>query len=89
MANFPPGTYRFKIVGEVGEQSDFTLFDMVILDICGTLKLELTPQYFSNQVYKLGDDQMKQEFTTSTMVSYQEGAVCGDIIVEFFSVGSE
>ena len=54
MANYLPGTYTFKITGEVGNKSAFTTFVMTLIDPCPTTTLTIIqPDPFVDKTYIL------------------------------------
>lgn len=68
MASFPAGTYTMEITGTVGSWSETTLIDLVLVDPCPNVALNLQPNPFQDHIYVLRDPQHEQVYVKSDFI---------------------
>ena len=84
MVSFQPGTYTIKITGTSGAQiRDFSV-DVVLVDPCFTVDLNLQPTPFIDQQYVLVENPLTQPWQAEDLISPLTQVDCGPISVEIF-----
>ena len=84
MASFPAGTYTMQITGTVGSSSDTLTIDLVLVDPCPSVALNLQSSPFQDNVYVLRDPQHEQVYVKSDLISPDTQVDCGATVIEFF-----
>lgn len=85
MVTTPPGTYTLQITGSSGAKSESFTVDLVLVDPCFTVNLQLQPSPFTDVSYTLRDDPVSQPWTTEDLISPLTQVNCGPITVELIN----
>ena len=84
IVRFPPGTYTMQITGTSGLKVDSVSVDIVLVDPCFTVDLDIQPNSFEDREYVLRDPEMAYAWEAADLVSHKTKVDCGPLSVEFF-----
>ena len=85
MVNFMPGTYEMQITGKSGAKTASFKINLVLVDPCPTVDLNLQPSPFFDATYVLDEPAMQQPWQAANLITPQTKVDCGPISVEFFN----
>ena len=81
MANYPAGTYEFRITGTVGTLSDSISFTVNFVDPCLTAEITLLSSTLSDDSYVLRAEKQPHSWKYSDIFTIATTVDCGQISV--------
>ena len=80
-----PGPYTLEITGTSGSKSESFTVELLLLDPCFTVDLQLELSPFIDSTYALYEAAMEQAWIAENLISSLTQVNCGAITVEFFN----
>ena len=81
---YPPGTYTMQITGTSGLKVDTVSIEIVLVNPCLTVDLDIQPNPFGNREYFLKTPEIEYSWKAADLVSPKTAFDCGPLSVEFF-----
>ena len=81
MVNFEPGKYTLEVTGTSGSKVESFTVDLVLVDPCYTVDLQLQPNPFIDAIYVLYEPGMLQAWQAENLISPLTQVDCGPITV--------
>ena len=84
IVTYPPGTYSMQVTGTSGLKVESFTVDIVLVNPCFTVDLDIQPSPFEDREYVLQDPEIEYVWNTADLVSPKTAVDCGPLSVEFF-----
>ena len=85
IVDFEPGTYKMEITGTSGAKQQSFVVDLVMIDPCFSVDLDVQANPFSDRIYVLRDPEIPLPWRAIDLIKPKTEVDCGPIAVEFFN----